>query len=174
MKKFVIVIILAMMVLFTLSGCMLTKEEKFKVNEVKELLLDVIDSFGEAQYMDDDWSSADDAKYYGEINVLLVNEDDLIGKMLLDDNIFIIVEIAFDEYADINMNESAIWNIMITYVDFESRDFIYLDYYIYDNLFRPNMDNEIIDYSFDDFVEILSMFKTKDWLELVESIIEEV
>lgn len=161
-----IILILTMFAFFGLQY----KKHQTKTENFKSLIVDTINDFGDPEYLDDEYNN-EDTYILGDAELLYIYEDEQLSYVYYEEGRYaLIFDVIFDSYVDLDRNESAIWNIMITYIDIENEVSIDLDYYFYDRLLIPDYDNIIIDVSFNTFLEYFKLLDFEDFQDIISEI----
>jgi len=140
------------------------------VAEFKEDLIHLINKFGEPRWWSDDLNEyLEDGVPFGSADMIIYEKDYMITTLYFEqDKYFIILDLEFDE-AEVR-DEQLVWNVMITYVDFENEKYIDLDYYHYDKLLIPDFKAERLDYVFDKLVSIIKLLTVEDFQDILNEI----
>lgn len=166
MKKLLVVLVLFLT--FGLFGCV-DKELEMRIENFKEDFSNLVEDFGQPQWWSDDFQRyMGDENIEGEMDIFMYARDDFMNKLYYDGDYFLVVQMYLDP--EETRGQQLVWNVMITYVDFENETYIDLDYYHYDEMWTPDWASEIFGYSFYDLVGFFKVLDIQDWQDIISDI----
>lgn len=119
----------------------------------KELVLDLIDAFGDPQTRDLEWTDDCETIVMGSGDTVFAAEDEAIMLIMTKDEKTMIMKLVLSES---DRHKVLVWNVMLTYVDISRQIYIELDCYHWDYA------DETIDMDFEDFAERLGLLNLQD------------
>ena len=164
----VLLIFFLCLLFFMLNSCM-SKEEFDRINTFKDDFVDLIEDFGNPQDWTDDFGSyVNNTELGGIADFYTFDREYVILHFYYEDGIFLTVEISLNYEED--RNEQLIDYVFITYVNYNERTMISLDYYHYDELFTEDFSTETLDYSFNDLTGLIKLLEIYDWEDIIARI----
>jgi hypothetical protein len=158
LRKFIYLILFISLFLL-LAGCGNADTKKFKDD-----LLSLIEGFGEPG--DDEatvWENQ--SEIYGEGN-FVTKDEDRIGVCKCYDNKAVFFEIYIDS---ITVNYIDIWNVIITYYDFNNKIYIALDYYD-TSFWTGNFKVYRLHYNIEDTIKYLRKLTIEDYEYILDKL----
>jgi hypothetical protein len=143
-----------------LAGCGNVDTKKFKDD-----LVSLIEGFGEPKDEATAWENQ--SEIYGEGNFVFVTKgEDGIGVCKCYDNKAVLFEIYIDS---ITVNYINIWNVIITYYDFNNKIYIALDYYD-TSLWTGNFKVYRLHYNIEDAIKYLRKLTIEDYEYILDKL----
>lgn len=160
MKKIILIILLVTLTVM-LMGCGQEEVEVFDTTQVREIILEMIDSFGDPEYEDTTWDhNSQNMVVRGNAQMVIAERDDSINLLLAESGRVAMLELVLDPAN--SRQEVLVWNLMITYTNLNKQIYIHLDYYHFGKLFTPNFKAERIQQSFHSFATDISYLTIED------------
>ena len=149
--------------LITVNGITIIKARKVREYN-REQIVEIIEKFGRSEDTNTDYSNVAESHYLGDNNITLY-DNDMVVRMIMQDDVMIVFEFVLDSPESSNTIE--VWNVMITYVDFSSREYLYLDYYFYNDFPHPNFASQTIKFTVRELAEVLQNLTIKDYVWII-------
>lgn len=174
MKK-IVVMILALLLTLSVVSCGLFAEETTTTTttattttnyreETKQLLLDLTLKFP-IQYEDTAWEGMEEQTVYGTADLLMGAPNESVDAIIYQGQVCVFLELYLSESA---RTEVLVWDVMITYIDYDRHIYIELDYYHYDEFLIADYADEKVEMKFGDFITRIDELTLEDyeWLLL--------
>ena len=172
MRKFIYLILFISLFLL-LAGCGNADTKKFKdelagcdnadTKKFKDDLASLIKGFGETKDEATTWENQ--SEIYGEGN-FVTKDEDRIGVCKCYDNKAVLFEIYIDS---ITVNYINIWNVIITYYDFNNKIYIALNYYD-TSLWTGNYKVYRLHYNIEDTIKYLKKLTIEDYEYILDKL----
>lgn len=153
MKKIISLLVLVLLV-FSLSGCENKGKEAINILETE-----FIAKFGDNYYEDLEYPKNEEVGIIkGESTLLNGAISESISVIIVANEKMAMIEIVLKNES--TLNKQLVWNVMLTYMDRETKTYIYLDFY--ETTLFGNYKDYSVAYNFYDLVELFSHITIKD------------
>jgi len=142
-----------------LGTLFLIGELKSKNEEVETFRNDIV-ALAEGLSLED-WSEDEETPYTEVNGYLIMTDESEIIFMIGNEEVLYWLTIEFNNTED--PTKSQVWNVMITYINLDTKKELFLDYYIYDEFLRRDFDSDEFEYTRYGILDILEEMTVNDF-----------
>jgi len=131
--------------------------------KARNTIVYVIDKFGEPKYEDLDFYE-EDIELIGAADIILSTEGDTLSLVIFAGNKAVSLDFMLSESSSLMVS---IWDVMITYVDYEEKIYVSLDYYHEDEWpFHEDYGDETLLIRYSELLAMVEVIRIRD-IELI-------
>jgi hypothetical protein len=157
---FVVFVLISGFVILAIFGLMGSRAEQKELDVFKDDIVVLAEDLTLEDWDDDEENV--DVLIDGYVGIY--DDSDLMF-LAGNDEVFFSFSLSFDETD--NPTETLVWNVMIKYINLETGEQLFLDYYVYDEWVREDLDNESFSYTLPKIIENLENFTLDDYEDIL-------